>query len=125
MKNIDNAKLYHALKNANIQGAFTAYTPFDGSLKDVENFSRLPYDAIISYKWYLDEKNFVSVDSWYDDHIDVLIKINDYYLPYEYRDKQIRIMKNFGCPNDIRNVVCEILSALTAAFNSAAVEKDD
>lgn len=124
MKNIDNTKLYLALKSAAIQGEFTAYTPFAGALTDVQKFEHLSWDAIVFYKWYMDDKNYVCLENNYADHIEIGLRVNNFNLLYDYRDNQITIKEQFCCPDDRKEIVCKILTVLTEALNSALCDDD-
>lgn len=119
MKDIDNKKLYVALKNAKIQGEFTAYTSTEGILVDVQNFPMFSTDAIVKYRWYQDESNYVEVYTKSKEPFHVLLRIADLYLLYDYNDGQITIQKNFVCPKDRRETTGGVLEALTTAFESA------
>lgn len=119
MKNIDNTKLYFTLKSAAIPGEFIAYTPFGGDLTDVQKFEQLSCDAIVFYKWFSDDKNYVCLENHYVDHIEILLRVNDFNLLYDYRDNQITIKKQFCCPDDRKEIVGAILKVLTDALNSA------
>lgn len=121
MKNIDYAKLYQALKAADLPGDFSAFTLFDGKLQDVETFPSLPYEAIVFFKWIEDAKNYVEINASHDDYIAILLKEDDYFLPYEYCNNQITIQKGFYCPEDLREKVGRVLEELTIALNNSVI----
>lgn len=124
VKDIDSKKLYIALMKAKIQGEFTAYTITEGRLVDVENFPQFSTEAIVKYRWYQDERNYVEIYTENKVFFDVVLRIDDFNLPYNYNNGQITIQKNFICPTNRRKTARGILEVLATAFESAKSEEN-